>query len=644
MDEQELERILQTATREVQTLGKVSDETAKQLAQAGNAMQRFKQATTQGSKDVLKGAKGFTQALSSGEASFEALLPVVEGLGSAISGLTQAVIPYAGDGLAKLGDAATDVAKFLVTRLGQAVGTFQEVSRTGGTAAGGLDTLSQRAIDANLSLNGFGRLVTTNASALAKLEGSVFSGVDTFSGITGQLTQNGQFAQSLRRLGLTAEEIGEMTGDFLTRQTRLGRAQQMDQNQLARASAQYVTELDQLSKLTGVQRKALADQQNQLLSETRFRARYEQISASMGEESAKRMMSFVQTLEAQSPQVAAAVKDIFATGGVPITDAGKQLMVLAGGQIQNVLDYVLGSQESMATTSATAAEQLRQAIQPGAQSMLDIAAVTQDGSNVMTTAFAQILDFANNVKQTREAGEAITNAQNAQIESITKLTGSALDAQMSLEKYARAIDSLVLDGLAPTAKVVDKISETMAAIGDTVSGRSPDAFNNLMAEYAEVVKMKAKELIVDKVNGITTSNIQQVIGTTGNPSLDIIGSAMKGIQGNYMGGTVAPGEISIVGERGPEIIAGPASVVSTSTSERILQNMTGPKSSYTPMSASVASVTETMTAPEPMSTTTRSDNSQTDLLKTQVSKLDQMIEILTKGNRIGQQQVRATYS
>ena len=103
-------------------------------------------------------------------------------------------------------------------------------------------------------------------------------------------------------------------------------------------------------------------------------------------------------------------------------------------------------------------------------------------------------------------------------------------------------------------------------------------------------------------------------------------------------------EISLVGERGPEIIAGPASVISTSTSERILQNMTGPKSSYTPMSASVASVTETMTAPEPMSTTTRSDNSQTDLLKTQVSKLDQMIEILTKGNRIGQQQVRATYS
>jgi len=646
MDEQELERILQTATREVQTLGKVSDETAKQLAQAGNAMQRFKQATTQGSKDVLKGAKGFTQALSSGEASFEALVPVVEGLGSALGGLMQAAIPYAGDGIKSLGDAATGVATFLVRRLGQAVGTFQDVSRSGGVAAGGLDNLAQRAIDANLSLNGFGRLVTTNASALAKLEGSVFSGVDTFSGITGQLTQNGQFAQSLRRLGLTAEEIGEMTGDFLTRQTRLGRAQQMDQNQLARASAQYVTELDQLSKLTGVQRKALADQQNQLLSETRFRARYEQISASMGEESAKRMMSFVQTLEAQSPQVAAAVKDIFATGGVPITDAGKQLMVLAGGQIQNVLDYVLGSQESMATSSATAAEQLRQAIQPGAQSMLDIAAVTQDGSNVMTTAFAQILDFANNVNQTREAGESITNAQNAQIESITKLTGSAVSAQQALERYARAIDALTLQALDPTANIVDELSGIMADIGTDIAGTTSGKTAERFDKYMELGKAKVAEMYVDKIVNNTPEPVRDLGMNALLGYFDTFGKIgnLFNIGSNYMGGTVAPGEISIVGERGPEIIAGPASVVSTSTSERILQNMTGPKSSYTPMSASVASVTETMTAPEPMSTTTRSDNSQTDLLKTQVSKLDQMIEILTKGNRIGQQQVRATYS
>jgi hypothetical protein len=646
MDEQELERILQTATREVQTLGKVSDETAKQLAQAGSAMQRFKQATSQGSKDVLKGAKGFTKALSSGEASFDALLPVVEGLGSAISGLTQAVIPYAGDGLAKLGDAATDVAKFLVTRLGQAVGTFQKVSRTGGVASGGLDTLAERALQANLSLNGFGRLVTTNASALAKLEGSVFSGVDTFSGVTGQLTQNGQFAQSLRRLGLTAEEIGEMTGDFLTRQTRLGRAQQMDQNQLARASAQYVTELDQLSKLTGVQRKALADQQQQLLSETRFRARYEQISASMGEESAKRMMSFVQTLEAQSPQVAAAVKDIFATGGVPITDAGKQLMVLAGGQIQNVLDYVLGSQESMATSSATAADQLRQAIQPGAQSMLDIAAVTQDGSNVMTTAFAQILDFANNVKQTREAGESITNAQDAQINSINKLTGSAVSAQQALERYARAIDALTIQALDPTAKVVDEISNVMADLGLdlkdlTEKGELGDRVSDrLSLSMAQVGEMVVKKLVTPAIEPMADLGAKAGLGymKTFQGILDVFG-----IGSNYMGGTVKANEISLVGERGPEIIAGPASVVSTTTSERILQNMTGPKSTYaspmsTNLSASVASATTESTV------TSQADSkmdAQVDILKKQVSQLDQMIDILMKNNRIGERSYRS---
>ena len=639
MDEQELERILQTATREVQTLGKVSDETAKQLAQAGNAMQRFKQATTQGSKDVLKGAKGFTQALSSGEASFEALLPVVEGLGSALSGLVQAAIPYAGDGLAKLGDAATDIAKFLVVRLGQAVGTFQDVSRSGGVAAGGLTTLATQANVANMSLTGFGRLITNNASALAKLEGSVFDGAQAMTGILAPLNQ-GEFSNTLRSLGLTVDEIGEFAGDFVGRQARLGIAQRMDQNQLSRAAAQYVSELDQLSKLTGTNRKALADEQQAILSETRFRAKYEEISQMYGEEAARRVMEFVQTVGAQSPRFAEGIKDIFATGGAAITPAGRQLMVAAGDQIQMILDQVLQSQDSAAVTSARAADQLRTAIEPFVKEIMPIAGMIQDGGSEMTDGFAGILDFFNNIKQTTETGQKIVDEQGKQIIATDKMTQSAIKAQIALENYARALDSLVLEGMGPTAAVVEQIAKIFEAAAGDVSGRTEGATSKLLGEYAEFAKMKAKELIVEKVNGITTSNVEQVLGTT-NPSLDIIGSAMKGIQSNYMGGTIAPGEISLVGERGPEIVMGPGTVTSTTTSERILQNMTGPKSSYTPMSTDTATALPSPSTPEAVASAGTRMDSQTDLLKAQVGKLDQMIEILTKGNRIGERSYRS---
>jgi hypothetical protein len=653
MDEQELERILQTATREVQTLGKVSDETAKQLAQAGNAMQRFKQASVQGSKDVLKGAKGFTRALSSGEASFESLVPVVEGLGDAVSGLVKGVIPYAGDGIGKFGSALTDMAVFLVRRLGQTVGTFQDVSKTGGIAAGGLETLAKQAADSNMSLSGFGRLVTTNASALAKLEGSVFDGAQAMTGILAPLNQ-GEFSNTLRSLGLTVDEIGEFAGDFVGRQARLGIAQRMDQNQLSRAAAQYVTELDQLSKLTGVNRKALADEQQAILNETRFRARYEEISQMYGEDAARRVMEFVQTVGAQSPRFAEGIKDIFATGGAAITPAGQQLMLAAGDQIQMILDQVLQSQDSAAVTSARAADQLRTAIGPFVREITPLAGMIQDGGSIMTEGFAGILDFFNNVKQTAETGQNIVDAQGKQIISTNDMTQSAINAQKALERYARTIDILTIQALDPTAKVTEKIAKVMKDLGldfEAMTKNNDYSFGRTTKNFKEASKVaivKTGEIIADRLTVKTATGGSTLANMPG--MIDLVQSLITGktvgqmIQGNYLGGTVGANEISLVGERGPEIIAGPASVISTSTSERILQNMTGPKSSYTPMSSSMASMTTEMATPAPVTALGRTDMAHTDLLKAQVGKLDQMIEILTKGNRIGQQQVRATYS
>jgi len=311
-----------------------------------------------------------------------------------------------------------------------------------------------------------------------------------------------------------------------------------------------------------------------------------------------------------------------------------------------ILDQVLQSQDSAAVTSARAADQLRTAIEPFVKEIMPIAGMIQDGGSEMTDGFAGILDFFNNIKQTTEIGQKIVDEQGKQIIATDKMTQSAIKAQIALENYARALDSLVLEGMGPTAAVVEQIAKIFEAAAGDVSGRTEGATQKLMGEYAEFAKVKATELVVDNLATKAVNKENRAFANTGNPAQDAIANAIinEKLKSNYLGGTVGAKEISLVGERGPEIIAGPASVISTSTSERILQNMTGPKSSYTPMSASVASVTETMTAPEPMSTTTRSDNSQTDLLKTQVNRLDQMIEILTKGNRIGQQQVRATYS
>ena len=353
MDEQELERILQTATREVQTLGRVSEETANELAKAGGAAGNFQKALKQGSVDVGRGMKSFTSSVAKGETSFDTLIPIVEAAGGAFSGLIGSV-PFVGQGLKKLGETATEVAKFLVTRLGQTVGAFQNVSRSGAISAGGLQAFGDQAFKTRLGLQGFSKVVTANSVALARLSGSAFDGATVFGDAVARLTDPEGIGLTMRRLGFTAEEIGEVTANFVERQTRLGRAQTMTELQLAIATKQYSGELDQLTKLTGLSRQEAQAQQNQMLSETRFRARYQQLINEGREDEARALRDFVVSVGATSPQLAAGIKDLFASGGIPITDAGKQIFQLAGGEINSILqDILAGNLETGAATSST---------------------------------------------------------------------------------------------------------------------------------------------------------------------------------------------------------------------------------------------------------------------------------------------------
>ena len=675
MDEQELERILQTATREVQTLGRVSEETANELAKAGGAAGNFQNAMKKGTVDVGRGMKSFTASVAKGETSFDTLIPIVEAAGGAFSGLIGSM-PLVGQGLKKLGETATEVAKFLVTRLGQTVGAFQDVSRSGSLSAGGLEAFAKQAFDTRLGLQGFSKVVTANSVALTRLSGTAFDGATLFGDAVSILSDpENDMGMAMRRLGFTAEEIGEVTANFIERQTRLGRAQTMTDMQLAIATKQYSSELDQLTKLTGLSRQEAQAQQNQMLSETRFRARYQQLLQEDRTEEAKAMMQFVQMVGTQSPQLAAGIKDLFASGGVPITEAGKQIFQLAGGEINSILSNIL----TQNLPPAEATQRLREAMGANVNGLLDLAGKIPEGSNFLVESFATVIDFINNTQLTGEAAERARKNGEKLEKGLDKAGEAAVKAQANLEDLNATLGKLSLIGLPAAATAIQEFT-------DLAKAAVRDMEKIVKGEEFESEFNKAIEDLKDRTIGDMTVD-QMVVNTLKIPEPGPMGKAFNSIldfsvhdtgqnenwknnpfvksnmQGpvNFAGGKVRPGEFSLVGEAGPEIIYGPANVISTKETERIMNQMlsgttttntmqqimnqtTGPKISYTTQSPNVATMAEMSAEKEQVATSrdsTRSMEQQVDLLKQQVGKMDQMISILMKSNQIGERTYRS---
>ena len=678
MDEQELERILQTATREVQTLGRVSTETADELAKAGGAAGNFQNAMRKGTVDVGRSMKGFTASVAKGETSFDTLIPIVDAMGGAFSGLIGS-IPMVGQGFKKLGETATEVAKFLVTRLGQTVGAFQDVSRSGAISAGGLQAFGEQAFKTRLGLQGFSKVVTANSVALTRLSGSAFDGATVFGDAVARLTDPEGIGLTMRRLGFTAEEIGEVTANFVERQTRLGRAQTMTELQLAIATKQYSGELDQLTKLTGLSRQEAQAQQNQMLSETRFRARYQQLLNQQGEGSARALRDFVISVGATSPQLAAGIKDLFASGGIPITDAGKQLFQLAGGEINSIIQDILAG--NLETGAAN--ERLRNAMDANVNSLLDLAGKVPEGSTFLLESFASVIDFVNNSELTGEAAERAKQNREKLETGLDKAGEAAVKAQANLEDLNATLGKLSLIGLPAAATAIGEFTRLAAAA-------ATDMEKIVKGEEFESEFSKAIKDLKDK-SGLSDMTVEQMLvkaiklpepgplGKAFNSMLDFLAkdptpggneefknnpfvkNVMQDAKPFADGGKISMGDIGIVGERGPEIVYGPANVISTKETERIMNQMlsgttttntmqqimnqtTGPKISYTTQSPDVATMSETPAEKEQMTMakdSSRSMEQQVDLLKQQVGKMDEMISILIKNNQIGERTYRS---
>ena len=487
MDEQEA---LEEFTRQLNQASGATEGMIKSLEDAEKGLTKH---TKKIGMDLAKGIGSMTGSVLNGSKGFDSLIPVIEGLGSAMAGLAGS-LPLVGGAAKQFVEGATQASKFLIGELGKQVQTFNDVSKAGLLATDGMTGFSKSAFSSMLTLEQFGRIVTDNSQALAAMSGSAYDGAAMFGDVTSDLANR----DDLRLLGLNAEEIAEVTAEFTKQQTRLGRTQGMTAQQLAGSTAGYIKELDVLAKLTGENRKDLQARRAALLQETRFSA----MVAGMKEEEAEAVTAAVSMIGVRSERFATGMKDIL-TSSTATTEEGRQLMLLSGGAARDIGEQL----KSGAIDQVQAVNMLKEAIGPNLERFRGLSQILGD-SNEVTAGYSDSLKFV--TTQTKELAE-MYKTQKTQMEgydpSDDGLTISMAQAQKDIEEFAANANKIILELMPTTAKVTEQLTtilldlSKLAKDGFTNSMDAPGGLLNKFMSFFGAGQTKEQMVAVQIANG-----------------------------------------------------------------------------------------------------------------------------------------------
>ena len=354
--------------------------------------------------------------------------------------------------------------RLLMDELTKQIAMFHELSGAGLQFSGSLVRYREMAITAGVGLNVFKDAVASSSDILALFGGSVTAGAKRFANISGIIQK--EFGPAMNRLGIAFETQIEYLGDYLDIQTRMGRSQTMTDRQLADGTTNYILQLDQLATITGKHRKMISEQLKQDVSSKRLSGLFQALEAGAND-NLKGVIGAIQGIEDADMQQG--LKDLIATGGVPMTDFGKSLMLL---------NPALGAMAEQARNGEINASQFAQEIQRTAE--LAQARGKQDKwlASILDVQGNSILSATTQMARYTEFGTKFNETQLEQ----QKMVESNDKAMAGLNQSWQRLKNMLIDMLIPAIeKVSGWIDDMATGIEKLTRGEMPEFKSQLSA-------------------------------------------------------------------------------------------------------------------------------------------------------------------
>jgi len=651
-------RILREFISQVQDSGKITAELSDEIAQSSSSFAKFRKAGLQKAGDGLKALGGSSKDLATGliegKRGFDALNPAIDLAASAMKGLL-GFIP----GVSAATDLVVQGSKLMVDQIQKQVNGFQEIGEVGALGAKGLEGLQDQFIASGLTLESYTKALRNSSVALARFRGLTGDGAEDFSDIVGKLTQGGDL--SLRRLGLSAEQLGESTEAFLSRQTRLGLSQRLSNQVLAQSTTTYIKELDMLSKVTGMNRKDIQNQQDAALSETRFRASIEGMRGTVEEGAINSIMNFQSTISGVDQQLGAGVRDL--ASGFTATEAARRAEFVTGGQASKIMDRLRRGQ----INELQAREQMQTALKENREQIIFAGRALGDTSGIIGNT-AGLFDLMN--LEIGKNGELIIKGrkiQQGQMDGSNELTNSAVAAQQSIEKMQIEMQKLFFLAMPKAAKTVEffsgKLKEGIGAIYNRLTGTATDQqkknIENLMpgGGSGDIFGFDPAQFKASATTKQSTTQPIQTFAEAQKNLLDanVIPHADIAKVAQYEGTGTAR---KVANAKDTDLVSSILGVDATlkynaitigDLKEKIanldVSATSGPNQAYSSMTASLdPNLSQPETADPESVQQSRSMDEQVDLLKENNGKLDQLISHVATSNNINNKILGSSYA
>jgi len=463
---------------------------------AGKNVDSFGQSLGKNLKGVAGGIGGLASSVQDGDQAFKQLNGVVNAVATALAG-----IPV-------IGGAAAGGLKLLFEQVQTTTKSFNDMSQVGAITAKGMTGLRDQINASGMSVEGFKRNITENAGVLARWSTTVGAGTTDFSKALGDITKTGA-GDELRRLGFSADQIGETAGNFLKQQTLLGRQSTVTQDGLKKGTLEYARELDELAKLTGKSRADVAKQQQAALDEGKYLASQMELNAMgpAGEAAAKEIGKFQSQISAISPTIGKAIRDT-ASGNLAASKEAQELSLATNGKSQDILARLTAG----SIDSITAQKELQEAMGENKEAARLNAKAVGDSitpfgklSDIVAVTGAQMNKEGLVRKDLAESSEAAKKGTDG-------LTNDLISAQKNLESMSRQLFDIGTKMLPMTAKGIEyftkAVEKSVIFINETITGKSSssnwwDKIVGFFTSSSNDKKTTTPGRAVDKKNGNT---------------------------------------------------------------------------------------------------------------------------------------------
>lgn len=443
------------------------------LDDASEKTKKLSDAAKQGAEQLTRGFGNFVKTVGEGNTDLKTFNGMIDAAAGAASNLAE-VLPIAGKAISAGIKAAAEAGKFVVNQLETTSKTFGEISEVGAATARGMTGLQQQFIASGMSLQGFKKTIVENANTLARWGGTVGTSADSFAKAVGDITKS-KAGDELRRMGFSADQIGEAAAGFLKQQTILGRQNKVTQDSLASSSIAYAKEIDQLSKLTGASRKEIEKQQQAAMEEGKFLASLRDMEdlGPAGAEAAKQIRMFQGQISQVAPEVGKGIRDL--TSGIANSPEARKLINSTGGAAQGIVDRLRRGE----IDAITAQKQLGQAAQANEKSQRQYAKAVGDNQTAFNK-YSELVRVATLGEQdSTKIRKDLDAAGKSAAEGQDELTNQTIQAQKGLEALNREVSMLGFTMMPKAAEAITAVSNATTqfvnSINDLLAGKVPES-------------------------------------------------------------------------------------------------------------------------------------------------------------------------